>query len=292
MPRKSLAVRAGMAVAAVACALMLPSARLGAESFTTRGGMEFVKIEPGTFSMGDSGSGSSDSPRHTVNITRPFWIGKFEVTQAQYRDVTGTGPSAVEGPDDPVECVSWHEASRFAQLVADREGRNGFRLPTEAEWEFAARAGEGVFLGGRGASGIGAYGWHGGNSKKRHHPVGQKKANAWGLHDVHGNVWEWVADWYDAGYYRKSPQDDPKGPPSGKSRIFRGGAWPWQASSANLARRGNYSFQNYAGKCPYAPAPEDQEGVIWDTDLGFRLAFSEKGVQQIMRSGGTAGAFP
>jgi formylglycine-generating enzyme required for sulfatase activity len=256
-----------------------------AESFTTRDGIELVRVEPGTFVMGSGRGHGNARPPHKVTITRTFWIGKTEVTQAQYEAVTGRNPSAIVGPDDPVECVSWHEASRFAQLVADREGRSGFRLPTEAEWEYAARAGElGDRPGDQSPRTLGEHAWYKANSKGRHRPVAKKLPNAWGIHDTLGNVWEWVADIYGADYYRKSPPEDPKGPERGSSRLFRGGAWPWEDRSATFVRRGNYSFTHYAGKCPAAPAPEDQVDSMWDTDLGFRLAFSEKGVQQIMKS--------
>ncbi|MDR1314301.1 MAG: formylglycine-generating enzyme family protein, partial [Deltaproteobacteria bacterium] len=273
-----------LAILAFLAALAFSAPRLSAEGFTTKDGIEFVKIEPGSFTMGSGGGHSYERPRHRVNITRAFYIGKYEVTQSQYKAVTGTSPSKHEGPDDPVECLSWDEASRFAQLVAVREGKSGFRLPTEAEWEYAARAGEDGEWPGGSSRGLGSHAWYKANSGGRHHPVGQKEPNAFGLHDTLGNVWEYVADWYDAGYYRKSPADDPKGPEKGMKKLFRGGAWPWNASNNRLSTR-NYNYNAdpsiYAGNCPYAPVPEDQKIALWDTDLGFRLAFSEKGVQGI-----------
>jgi formylglycine-generating enzyme required for sulfatase activity len=285
MPEPSCRPITACGAAVLAAALAFGSDSLSAQGFTTKDGIEMVRIEPGSFMMG-GGSGNA-RPRHRVTITQAFYIGKYEVTQNQYKAITGTSPSKFEGPDDPVECISWHEASRFAQLVAVREDMSGFRLPTEAEWEYAARAGEDDSqLRGKGARSVRDYAWYKGNSRGRHHPVGEKKPNAWGLHDVLGNVWEFVNDWYDPGYYGKSPENDPKGPATGRSKIFRGGAWPWDSGWQRLSMRGNYSYTTYAGKCTYAPAPEDQVNDIWDTDTGFRLAFSEKAVQGITRAPG------
>ncbi|MDR1039863.1 MAG: formylglycine-generating enzyme family protein [Deltaproteobacteria bacterium] len=263
---------------AAALPLLAPSAVRAEDFITTVGAIELVLVEPGSFTMGDrDGLGYEDErPLHAVDITRPFYIGRFEITQTQYAAVMDNNPSAAVGPDRPVECVSWEDAQEFARKLGRLEGAEGFRLPTEAEWEFAARAGtKESYLGGSGPGGIGPYAWYGGNSGGGHRPVGLKAPNAWGLHDVLGNVWEWTADRYDPDYYAKSPRNDPQGPDRGSSRIFRGGAWPWDASSSSLTKRGNYSYQDYAGSCPFAPAGEEQGTSMWDTDLGFRVAFSD-----------------
>ncbi|MEW5914727.1 MAG: formylglycine-generating enzyme family protein, partial [Thermodesulfobacteriota bacterium] len=128
----------------------------------------------------------------------------------------------------PVESVSWEEAVEFTRRLNKEEGlRAGtYRLPTEGEWEYACRAGSGTrYSFGDSESALGDYGWYGGNSGGRPQPVARKKANAWGLYDMHGNVWEWVSDWYGKDYYSSSPTGDPQGPSSGSGRVVRGGSW-------------------------------------------------------------------
>jgi len=145
-------------------------------------------------------------------------MGKYPVTQAQWEAAMGNNPSHFKGPDRPVECVSWNEAQEFLKkLSAKGEGR--FRLPTEAEWEYAARAGSREDRCGP----VEEISWYDGNSDWQTHPVGQKLPNAWGLHDMLGNVWEWCQDWF--GEYPKGPVTDPKGPNSGEYRELRGGSW-------------------------------------------------------------------
>ncbi len=219
--------------------------------------MEFVYIKPGAFIMGGTVDANPKSawqgiekPKHKVVLTRGFYMGRYEVTQAQYETVTGENPSRFKGPDLPVEMVSWPKAVEFCR-IASRRTRKPFRLPTEAEWEFACRAGSTEPHGfGGDASLLGDYAWHKGNSEGRTHPVGRKKPNAWGLHDMHGNVWEWVADWYAPDYYLKSPGKDPRGPDAGNRRLLRGGSWffdvGFQCRSAfrhhNLPERGFHTL--------------------------------------------------
>ena len=163
--------------------------------------LEFVEIEPGAFLMGcQSGSGDcgdDERPAHRVRISSGFEIGKHEVSQAQWTAVMGSNPSNFRGAALPVENVSWNRAREFIARLNRGDGLHVYRLPTEAEWEYAARAG----VTGQLIADLNAVAWHGGNSGGRTHPVGAKRPNAWGLHDMVGNVWEWCSDRYGADYY-------------------------------------------------------------------------------------------
>lgn len=177
-------------------------------------GMEFVKIAPGEFMMGcstgDSQCDADENPAHRVQITKAFQIGKFEVTQAQWQAVMGSNPSTIQGDNRPVETVSKEEAQDFlAKLTAQNDGYR-YRLPTEAEWEYAARAGAPV------PASLDDVAWYAANSGDETHPVGQKKPNAWGLYDTLGNVREWVSDQYARDFYSNSPVADPTGPAAGQ----------------------------------------------------------------------------
>ena len=174
--------------------------------------MEFVKIAPGEFMMGcspgDAQCNSDENPRHRVQITKGFEIGKYEVTQAQWVALMQSNPSSGKGDTRPVETVNKIEAQEFAaKLNAVNDGYR-YRLPTEAEWEYAARAGADSPNSGP----LGDVAWHAANSEDETHPVGQKKPNTWGLYDMQGNVREWVSDFYSAAYYSISPSVDPTGP--------------------------------------------------------------------------------
>ncbi len=191
-------------------------------------GMEFVKIEPGTFTMGcvanDTQCNNDEKPAHTVHLTKAFEMGKYEVTQSEWKSVMGSNPSTIKVDDHPVETVSKDEAHDFlAKLNAKNDGYR-YRLPTEAEWEYAARAGSTNAYGGK----LDDIAWHAGNSEDETHPVGKKKPNAWGLYDMEGNVREWVEDFYSNNYYSNSPQNDPTGPAGGQQggRGGRGGPGP------------------------------------------------------------------
>jgi len=186
-------------------------------------GIEFVKIEPGEFMMGcstnDDGCKADEKPAHRVRITKAFEIGKYEVTQTQWQAVMGTNPSVLRGEDRPVESITKGEAQDFLNKLNARSDGYHYRLPTEAEWEYAARAGStGPFAGE-----LDEIAWYAGNSEDETHPVGKKKSNAWGIYDMHGNVREWVQDFYSANYYSVSPTEDPTGPAAG-TRGGRGGA--------------------------------------------------------------------
>ena len=220
-------------------------------------GMEFVLIEAGTFAMGSPATEperEDDETLHRVTLSRPFYLGKYEVTQGQWQAVMGNNPSDFSncGPTCPVERVSWGDVQEFIAELNQREGVEMYRLPTEAEWEYAARAGtQTPYHSGSAARDLDLYAWYGawfGGT----HPVGQKRPNEWGLYDMHGNVQEWVQDWYSA--YPRGAVTDPRGPRTGASRVNRGG--------------GCYSLARY---CRAASRSGDAPGYRFRT-LGFRLA--------------------
>ena len=193
--------------------------------------MEFVPIRPGTFSMGEKRSA------HNVTLTRPFYLGKYEVTQEQWEAVMGGNPSHFQGKKLPVETVSWEDCQTFVRKLGEKVPGRTFRLPTEAEWEYACRAGSTTtYYYGNPEADLKDYGWYVGNSDGATHPVGEKNPNAWGLFDMHGNVWEWCADWY--GDYPKGDVTDPSGPSAGMARVTRGGEWNRLANHATSAFRG------------------------------------------------------
>ena len=188
-------------------------------------GMEFVRIQPGEFTMGCSGRQNQcdrdELPPRRVHITKEFEVGMYEVTQAQWVSIMKSNPSHFNGPDLPVEQVSWNEVQEFLEKLNALSDGYRYRLPTEAEWEYVARAGSNEARSGS----LDEIAWYGGNSGSQTHPVGQKRPNAWGLYDTLGNVWEWVQDWYDAEYYKYGSDSDPAGPETGQSRTLRGGSW-------------------------------------------------------------------
>lgn len=182
--------------------------------------IQMVLVPAGTFTMGSpDGVGRADEhPQHRVTL-QSFYVGKYEVTQSQYRAVMGTNPSYFKGDNFPVEQVSWNDANEFCRRLSRITGLH-YRLPSEAEWEYACRAGTtGDYSGS-----LDLIAWYGKNSSNRTHPVGTRQPNAWGLHDMHGNVWEWVEDWY-GDYPPGGDVSNPTGPRSGSQRVFRGGGW-------------------------------------------------------------------
>ena len=202
--------------------------------------MEMVRISAGSFLTSDDKSAADREKHvHKVNITKPFCLGKYEVTQEQWEAVMGNNPSAFKGPKNPVEQVSWNDCRTFFDKLNEKTGEQGseFVLPTEAQWEYACRAGStSKFCFGDDENQLGEYAWYGKNSGGEAHPVGKKKPNAFGLYDMCGNVWEWCADyWTD--YYAKSPADDPRGPTTGSKRVNRGGGWRHDARSCRSAVR-------------------------------------------------------
>ncbi len=189
--------------------------------------MELVLIRPGSFVMGSDDESESEKPPHRVNITRPFYLGKYEVTQEQWQAVMGNNPSRFPGAQKPVENVTWDDCQVFlAKMNAKSPPGVKFSLPTEAQWEYACRAGAATtWHFGDDEGRFPEYGWCRINSGGETHPVGRKRPNPWGLHDMHGNVVEYCADWYDEDYYKRSPAGNPPGPPSGTRRSIRGGGW-------------------------------------------------------------------
>lgn len=210
--------------------------------------LELLWIPPGEFMMGsladEAGRHENEGPQHRVRISKGFWMGKYVVTQGQWELIMGNNPSYFRsaGSNAPVEYVSWNECQVFLQKLNQRPDTSGHpiraRLPTEAEWEYACRAGTTTRYGtGDEAADCDRAGWSAGNSGRTTHPVGEKQANAWGLFDMHGNVWEWCQDWY--GDYAAEAATDPAGPATGACRVVRGGAWTYSAGDCRSAYRGN-----------------------------------------------------
>jgi len=197
--------------------------------------MKFRLIHHGSFMMGYENGWDAEKPVHKVTITKPFYIGIYPVTQAEYETIMGTNPSYFKGDDRPVEQVTWYETREFCQKLSEKEGRT-YRLPTEAEWEYACRAGT-TTKHYWGDSFDGSCGWYYDNSGWQTHPVGQKLPNAWGLFDMLGNVWEWCEDWYGGNYYSSSSETDPAGPSSGSYRVLRGNSWASIADSTRSTNR-------------------------------------------------------
>lgn len=221
-----------------------------------------VEVTGGCFEMGNSfGQGRADErPAHRVCLDR-FLISDTEISQALWQQVMGTNPSRFQGCDDcPVENVSWLDIQAFVQTLNELSGET-FRLPTEAEWEYAAR-GRGRaqrWSGTNAESELYQFAWYGSNAQRKTHPVGAKRPNRLGLYDMTGNVWEWVQDWYDEDYYNRSPGTNPSGPAEGDSRVLRGGSWFFHPMGIRTTVR--------------AASPPDHRFM----DIGFRLARSIKG---------------
>ena len=213
------------------------------KTITTRTGIEMVLIPAGEFVMGDDAGEADERPAHKVRL-RAFYMDRHEVTQQAYESLMGRNParfSKPKAPDRPVERVSWHAAAKFCNMRSLREGltpcydartlacdfdANGYRLPTEAEWEYACRAGATeVYSFGPDSRLLAEHAWFKDNAGKTTRPVGGRKPNAWGLYDMHGNVAEWCQDFYGEAYYRASPPAEPRGPQAGEDRVLRGGSW-------------------------------------------------------------------
>lgn len=248
--------------------------------------MEFVWIEAGTFVMGaprrQDGRADPDGPPHQVTLTRGFWLGKFALTQRVWAEVMGTTPWAGkkyvrEHPNCPAVCVSWDEVQAFIQHLNETAGDWRYRLPTEAEWEYACRAGTtSAWSMGDDESQLGEYAWYGANAwnvgERYAHEVGLKKPNPWGLYDMHGNVYEWVQDRY--GPYAGTAQTDPAGPPKGAARIRRGGSFYFNARSLRSAFRSHRSPRHSNSRTGVrlvrveAPMPAEQSNTSAIVALG------------------------
>ncbi len=236
-------------------------------------GTQLRLIPPGEFMMGspesEQGRFDNEGPQHRVRITRSFYLGVYPVTQSQWESVMGNNPSwlseggimsdrvsGLSTGDFPVEMISWKDAQEFIGRLNERseETARVYRLPTEAEWEYACRAGTTTrYYFGDDTGDLGEYASY---SDRRIHPIGQKRPNAWGLYEMHGNVFEWCSDWFSEDYYANSPLEDPTGPESGSDRVIRGGCW-----------------HSAAGYCRSASRNWGSPGSRFDS-LGFRLAFS------------------
>jgi formylglycine-generating enzyme required for sulfatase activity/beta-lactamase regulating signal transducer with metallopeptidase domain len=218
--------------------------------------LEMVLIPAGHFKMGSEKGGDDEKPVHEVRIDKPFYIGKYEVTQNQWETVMGNNPSSFKGPKLPVESVSWGDCQGFLTKLSEKVKGAGFRLPSEAEWEYACRAGSSTeYCYGDGEAGLGEFGWFTGNSEQTTHPTGEKKPNAWGLYDMHGNVWEWCQDGF-YGSYHGAPDN--------------GSAWDSQACSQRVFRGGGaLDFVYY---CRSAIRRNGAPTIRLNARLGFRLA--------------------
>ncbi len=216
---------------------------------------DMIKVPSGCFQMGSNSGDDDEQPVHRVCVGS-FMLGKYEVTQNQWQAVMGDNPSYFKncGGECPVESVSWHDVQTFIQRLNNQTGEQ-YRLPTEAEWEYACRSGgrNQKYCGGSNPDSVA---WYDDNSGKTTHPVGQKRANGLGLYDMSGNVWEWVEDWYNESYYNNSPKNNPAGASGGSNRVIRGGSW--------------FSFVSYlrsALRFDLVPGSRSD-------DVGFRLARS------------------
>jgi formylglycine-generating enzyme required for sulfatase activity len=212
--------------------------------------IEMVRVKGGCFQMGDTfGDGDNDEkPVHEVCVS-DFYIGKYEVVQAQWQTVVGSNPSRFTGDRRPVDSVSWEDAQAFIAKLNQMTGRR-YRLPTEAEWEYAARSGGKTeeWAGTSKESQLAEYAWYSKNSEEKTHVVGTKRPNGLGLYDMSGNVWEWVQDLYGEIWYEESPRDNPRGPQTGNERVLRGGSWFRDSRNVRAAYRfwGNPSSR-YSG---------------------------------------------
>ena len=201
--------------------------------------MEFVLIPAGSFIMGDEKGADRERPVHKVTISKPYYLARHEVTRAQYGVVMQSEPAKVAQPDYPVDFARWDTCQEFLARLNKLKPGMRFRLPTEAEWEYAARAGsQSRYFFGDDSRLLPEYAWFQELAGGGAHPVGQKKPNPWGLFDIYGNVWEWCQDYY--GPYDAKDQTDPSGPVAGKRRVFRGGAWNGPSDRCRSAARDSF----------------------------------------------------
>jgi formylglycine-generating enzyme required for sulfatase activity len=265
------------------CILLLPACEENPSDARNPPGIhvEMVVLTGGSVRMGDirgDGNRSDELPVHQVSLP-PFMMSRYEITQELYLQITGSNPSGEIGNLQlPVENVTWLQAAAFCNQLSVLEGltscytglgestvqcdfsANGYRLPTEAEWEYACRAGtESVYYVGDDAEALALAAWHAGNANGKTHAVGEKEANDFGLHDMHGNVAEWCWDWYDPAYYNTSSAQQPRGPGEGQAKVLRGGSCLSHVSELRSSFRGNV-------------LPPGQKG----RDTGIRLARSMK----------------
>lgn len=234
------------------------------KTIEAKAGGTLVLIRAGEFTMGDATSERTDEkPPHQVSISS-FYLDATPVTQEVYEKMMGVNPSKRKGKSNPVERSQWTDAVRFCNKCSELEGltpcydlatwecnfaADGYRLPTEAEWEYACRAGSTAkYTCGDAEADLAGYAWFKPHSQGKTQPVGRKKPNAWGLFDMNGNVWQWCNDWFAENYYAESPKKDPRGPTTGKQRVLRGGAWDCTAERLRSAYR-NKEFPTYSDAC-------------------------------------------
>lgn len=236
-----------LCLASLCLGIMGTSSAADFKTHTNSIGMEFVLIPAGKIPPKRIGKNAFEEDMFTTFvISKPFYIGKYEVTQAQWKAVMGSNPSTFSDPSRPIETISWNDAQEFIRRLNAKEGHKRYRLPTEMEWEFAARGGTNTryFFGER-ESALGQYAWFSDNSGDKTHPVGQKKPNQFGLYDIYGNVGEWVQDWHGALPARKEASDY-CGVKLGTHRVNRGGNWGVFAKNCNsIARFGRTPNKRY-----------------------------------------------
>ncbi len=249
-----------------------PGEGAAAQALTSPTGLEMVLVPAGQFAMGSEKEIDS-RPVRQVSVSR-FYMSRYEVTQDVYEKVTGANPSKYKDKRNPVERVRWREAIEFCNALSVKEGlrpcydlktrtcdfaADGYRLPTEAEWEYACRAGgEGDYTFGNDAKGLDAHGWFKANAGGRPHPVGKKRPNAFKLYDLSGNVREWCNDWYQVDAYKQGAGADPPGPASGEKKVLRGGAWSVTAKSCTSWSR-------------FCDDPGFTDACFVNADCGFRV---------------------
>jgi formylglycine-generating enzyme required for sulfatase activity len=267
--RSAMLVLAAVVALAAGCGKGEPGGGSPAESGAadlpivrpTSGG-EMALLPGGTFTRVDA-SGRPDETPHEVSVGS-FYLDRYPVTQELFTKVLGVNPSKRKDPKNPVERTQWTDAARFCNRCSELDGltpcydlttwacnfaADGYRLPSEAEWEYACRAGsEAKYSFGDAERELAEYAWLKPHSQGKPHPVGQKRPNRWGLHDMHGNVWQWCNDWYGESYYRESPSADPHGPAAGKQRVLRGGAWESTPEKCRSAYR-HQEFPVYSDAC-------------------------------------------
>lgn len=242
---------------------MLSAGALAQESvIENQLGMTFLYVKPGTFLMGAPASlhdvPTNEKPQHKVTITKPFYMAKYEVTQAQWEAVMGSNPydlprsnpfyhipgmkERITHPSHPAT-ISWEDAQAFIKRLNQQEHTTKYRLPTEAEWEYVARAGTtSTYFFGEDEEKLSDFAWHSENFMSGGtHPIGLKKTNPWGFYDIYGNVWEWVQDYYADDYYQQSSEIDPKGPVTGGGHVVRGGSWHITSSGWRSTIRKEYA---------------------------------------------------
>jgi len=250
-----------------------PEAAHAPQPITTKSGVEMVLIPAGAFLMGDDRGEADEGPARRVSVSA-FYIDTCEVTQEHYRQMIGKNPAKFPGPEKPVERLSWYAATQYCNVRSPREGftpcydpqtlecdwgADGYRLPTEAGWECACRAGTTTAWSfGNDPAKLVRYAWFKKNAGKTTHPVKQKAPNPWDLHDMHGNVSEWCKDFHAESYDRISDREDPRGPASGEQRVLRGGSWATGGASCRSSARQNetpgfadvcFGYEAYGFRC-------------------------------------------